>query len=168
MDDDDDRLAALEARIAALEAAIATAPPPPPAPALDPDAFWALEGLHARTGGAGAVMIVGEVVVPGGTEARWQEGVGADELLAEDWGRAADLLAALGHPVRLALLRHVLHGQATARELQAIDGMGTSGQVYHHLRHLTATGWLRSLRGRYEVPPERVVPLLAAVLGGRR
>ena len=54
--DDDDRLAALEARIAALEAAIATAPPPPPAPALDPDAFWALAGLPARPGRASDIL----------------------------------------------------------------------------------------------------------------
>jgi hypothetical protein len=41
--------------------------------------------------------------------------------------------------------------------------------VYHHLRQLTSAGWLRSAaRGRYVVPPERVVPLLTVVAAARR
>ena len=37
-----------------------------------------------------------------------------------------------------------------------IDGLGTTGQAYHHLRQLAAVGWLHSTgRGRYEVPPHR-------------
>lgn len=52
--------------------------------------------------------------------------------------------------------------------LGEIEGTGTSGQVYHHLRQLVATGWLRARGARYEVPAERVVPLLAIVVGARR
>jgi len=41
--------------------------------------------------------------------------------------------------------------------------LGTSGQVHHHVRQLVAAGWLRpTARGRYEVPVDRVVPLLVA------
>lgn len=168
-----EQLAALEGRVAALEAELARGPAPAeapdgPAPVVDPDTFWALEGLHARVPAPGAVMIVGDVVLPDGRGARWQEGVGAGELLDEEWDRAADVLAALGHPVRLQLLRHVLRGAGSARELAEIDGMGTSGQVYHHLRQLVAAGWLRNRGARYEVPPERVVPLLTTIMGGRR
>jgi Helix-turn-helix domain len=162
----DERLAALEARVAALEGG-APAPTQTQAP-LDPDAFWALEGLHARVPAPGAVLLVGDVTLPGGQVARWQEGAATDDLLDTDWERAADVLAALGHPVRLQLLRHVLRGVDSARELAEIEGMGTSGQVYHHLRQLVAAGWLRSRGARYEVPPERVVPLLTTILGGRR
>ena len=161
----DERLAALEARVAALEARGETPPAPP---ALDPDTFWALEGLHARVPAPGAVLIVGDVELPGGRVARWQEAATTDDLLHADWERVADVLAALGHPVRLQLVRHVLRGVESARELAEIEGMGTSGQVYHHLRQLVAAGWLRNRGARYEVPPERVVPLLTTILGGRR
>ncbi len=163
------RLAALDARISALEtarpsdAAAATADA-----AVPPGTFWALEGLHGRVPEPGAVMIVGDVVLPDGKTARWQQGMGTDDLLDDEWDRVAEVLAALGHPVRLQLLRHVLRGIDSARSLAEIEGIGTSGQVYHHLRQLVAAGWLRSRGGRYEVPPERVVPLLTTVLGGRR
>lgn len=167
---DVDRLTALEARVAALEARAASTAPAGSgdARAVDADTFWALEGLHARLDPPGGVMIVGDVELPGGQVARWQEGAATGDLLDEVWERAADVLAALGHPVRIELLRHVLRGVSTARELAEIDGIGTSGQVYHHLHKLTAAGWLRSRGSRYEVPPEAVVPLLTTVLGGRR
>jgi hypothetical protein len=64
----------------------------------------------------------------------------------------------------LRLLLAVLDGHSSPTDLAALDGMGTSGQVYHHLRTLTAAGWLRSAgRSRVEVPAERVVPLLVAL-----
>jgi hypothetical protein len=45
----------------------------------------------------------------------------------------------------------------------------TTGQLYHHLRQLVAAGWLRtSLRGRYAVPADRIVPLLALLAAARR
>jgi hypothetical protein len=48
--------------------------------------------------------------------------------------------------------------------LLARNEVGTTGQIYHHLRQLTGAGWLHTTgRGRYEVPPGRVVPLLVAV-----
>ena len=160
------QLAALEARVSALEAGLPRAATS--TSAVDADAFWALEGLHARVPAPGAVLIVGDVALPGGEVARWQEGAGTSELLDDDWERTADVLAALGHAVRLQLLRHVLRGVGSARELAGLEGMGTSGQVYHHLRQLVAAGWLRNRGARYEVPPERVVPLLTTILGGRR
>ncbi len=53
--------------------------------------------------------------------------------------------------------------------LVGIDGFGTSGQLYHHLRQLVAAGWLRTAgRGRYEVPPARVVPLLVVLAACQR
>lgn len=167
---DTDRLDALEARVAALESRTGDTPGASPEVerAVDADTFWALEGLHSRLDPPGGVMIVGDVELPDGHVARWQEGAATDDLLDEVWERAADVLAALGHPVRLELLRHVLRGVTTARELAEIDGIGTSGQVYHHLHKLSAAGWLRNRGSRYEVPPEVVVPLLTTVLGGRR
>jgi len=85
-------------------------------------------------------------------------------LDADDGETAAGRLAALGHPVRLRLLLAVLRGATGPAELAEVPGIGTSGQIYHHIRTLTATGWLRaSGRGQVQVPAERVVPLLVAL-----
>lgn len=164
---DDDRLDALEQRVADLEERLqqrATAPG-----SLDPDVFWALEGLKERVSEPGAVLLTGAVTLPDGRTAHWQESAGTDDLLAGDWADHADAFAALGHPVRLRLLARVLAGVSTAHDLMDTEGVGTTGQVYHHLRQLVAAGWLRAVGGgRYEVPVGRVVPLLVNVLGARR
>ncbi|WP_229074464.1 helix-turn-helix domain-containing protein [Actinoplanes sp. DH11] len=163
---DTDRLAALEQRVAALEQALQT---PERATTPDADTFWALEGLTSRVDDPGAVMITGHVTLPDGRAARWQEGAGTADLLDGDWSQHVAALAALAHPARIRLLQEVLRGAATANDLIRLDGMGTSGQVYHHLRQLVAAGWLHSLGGgRYEVPAARVVPLLTTLLGARR
>jgi DNA-binding transcriptional ArsR family regulator len=138
-------------------------------PVADPEVFWVLEQLNHRAPPPGAVLIAGAVTLPDGREASWQQTQGVDALLAVPWADTADVLAALGNPVRLKLLHQVLTGVATVQQLTQMDGMGTSGQVYHHLRQLIAAGWLRALGGgRYEVPAERVVPLLTTILGVRR
>ncbi|WP_218929415.1 ArsR/SmtB family transcription factor [Actinomyces bowdenii] len=173
------RWEALERRIAALEEVVerlagVRAPGEPdgvgPAAGVpDPEVLWALKGLHERVEDPGAVMLLGHVLLPSGTRAEWQEGALSTELLETPWEEGAEVLAALGHPVRLRILRRALASPATAQELIDVEGIGTSGKVYHHLRQLTATGWLRSAGGgRYEVPVARVIPLLATILGARR
>ena len=78
-------------------------------------------------------------------------------LLTSDWHDIAPVLAALGHPVRLRLLNAVLAGTHETAALAETLGDGTTGQLHHHLRELTATGWLRAeRRGRYDVPADRV------------
>jgi hypothetical protein len=135
----------------------------------DGDRFWVLHGLKERLGETGAVLFSGVAPLPTGETYEWQEGHLTAELLDRDWERAAAALGALAHPVRLTLLRSVLHGARTTAELQAAEGLGTSGQFYHHVRQLTAAGWLRlTSRGHYAVPPERVVPLLAILAGADR
>ncbi|MEU4625628.1 winged helix-turn-helix domain-containing protein [Actinoplanes sp. NPDC023801] len=163
---DTDRLDALERRVAELEKQAAR---PIPAALPDPDLFWALQGLLERVDAPGAAMITGHVTLPDGRAARWQESAGTADLLDDDWSQHVAALAALAHPVRIRLLRHVLNGACTAQDLTRIDGMGTSGQVYHHLRQLVAAGWLHTIGGgRYEVPVARIVPLLTTIMGARK
>ncbi|KAF4405149.1 MULTISPECIES: helix-turn-helix transcriptional regulator [Streptomyces] len=139
-----------------------------PAVARRPD-FWALDGLKAQLGEAGTenggVLFTGSVRLPTGERYEWQHGAVTDQVLeGGDWADTAEALAALGKPVRLRLLREILGGRRTAAELAGLPDVGTTGQVYHHLRQLTAAGWLRSTgRGRFEVPAGRVVPLLVAL-----
>jgi DNA-binding HxlR family transcriptional regulator len=92
-----------------------------------------------------------------------------DDLLARDWSDLSGNIAAIGHPVRLLLLHRVLSGAGSVAELQEREPGGTTGQLYHHLRQLVAAGWLRvAARGRYSVPPERVVPLLVILAAAQR
>ncbi|WP_328688546.1 helix-turn-helix domain-containing protein [Streptomyces caniferus] len=157
------RVAELERRLAALEQAAAR---PAASPEREPDdELWALRGLKEQWAELGAdnggVLFTGAVRTPTGLRYEWQYGLATDTLLDDDWADTAESFAALGQPMRLRLLREILGGRCTAAELTELDGTGTTGQIYHHLRQLTAAGWLQTAaRGRYEIPAARVVPLL--------
>ncbi|HEV7931586.1 MAG TPA: winged helix-turn-helix domain-containing protein [Actinomadura sp.] len=165
-----ERLERLEARVDRLEAGRASATAgrtEPPEPAGE--VFWALEGLRERVSDPGAVLFTGTVTLPTGEHYEWQQGHGTEELLADDWSQAGAALTALAHPVRLLLLREILHGARTTAELSAHERLGTTGQLYHHLRQLVSAGWLRTTaRGHYAVPGERVVPLLTVLAATHR
>ncbi|MGW2015949.1 ArsR/SmtB family transcription factor [Streptomyces sp. NPDC001927] len=165
----EERVAALERRMAELEGRADR-----PAPEIADGTFWALEGLKAEIAGAGprgedgAVLFTGTVRLPTEERYEWQFGAFTERLLDEDWAETAESFAALGHPVRLRLLREILGGRRTAAELAELEDIGTTGQIYHHLRQLTGAGWLHTIgRGRYEVPGARVVPLLVVLTAAR-
>jgi len=124
-------------------------------------------GIKKRT--PDAVMLVGSVTLPTGEPVEWQETFGAEGLLEQEWSDVASSLAALGHPVRVELLRHILSGMHSTADLATVEALGTTGQLHHHLRQLVATGWVRhGGRGNYEVPAARVIPLLACIAGAQR
>ncbi len=159
------RLEAIERRLDLLERQEGGEPQAAPA-ALDDGtpsrAFWVLDGLRARLAdGDGAVVLAGVVPLPTGEEYAWQYGRTTEDLLAASWQELSKAITALGHPVRLRLLQLILTGTRSAADLQSVDGLGTSGQLYHHLRQLIAAGWLtQTARGHYTVPGDRVIPLL--------
>ena len=165
-------MAALEAKLEASPAPVgkgrararAVEPSGVEAPAAD-DRFWVLNRVIAETAStAGAVVYAGVARLSDGTEYRWQVGRTTEALLDQDWAELAGRLGALGHPLRLQLLRAVLHGADNLQALQALPGVGTTGQLYHHLRDLQNAGWVSSARrGHYAIPGERVVPLLAVL-----
>ncbi|MEU1211229.1 winged helix-turn-helix domain-containing protein [Streptomyces sp. NPDC005790] len=170
----EERVAELERRMAALEQAAGGGQP-----SLGDGDFWALDGLKdqleqvGEAAADGGVLFTGAVKLPAGERHEWQYGALTAGLLGTDedrpdWAEAAEPLAALGHPVRLRLLREILAGRRTAAELAGLHETGTTGQIYHHLRLLTAAGWLQTKgRGRYEVPGARVVPLLVMLTAAR-
>ncbi|WP_405615768.1 helix-turn-helix domain-containing protein [Streptomyces sp. NBC_01511] len=172
----EERVAEVERRLAALERTGAEAPSRPPRgerpgqPADDtlrPLEFLE-EQLTAAGADAGGVTYTGSVRLPTGEPYRWQITELTDDLLDADWSVTAEHFAALGHAVRLRMLREILSGLRTAAELTALDDIGTSGQIYHHLRQLTGAGWLRVTgQGRHEVPAARVVPLLVMLSAAR-
>ncbi|MDN5724371.1 MAG: helix-turn-helix domain-containing protein [Propionibacteriales bacterium] len=146
----------LEARVAALEERLAE----PTTTVAPQDDFWALEALERHH--PDTVMVVGSVGLPDSGSARWQYGLSRDALADRDWSSATSALDALANPVRLSLLQLIFSGTRSTADLAHQDGLGTTGQLHHHLRALIAGGWLHSTsRGHYEIPPERIVPLLA-------
>lgn len=129
--------------------------------------FWVLDGLPDHYGDGNVVVYAGRAHTPAGGQYAWQYARPTSTLLDTDFADASDRLSALAHPVRLALIQAVLAGVQTAADLAALPGIGTSGQVYHHLGILAAAGWLRSpSRGKWQVPADRVIPLLTLVLIG--
>lgn len=163
-----DTVAALEERVRRLEEGTAPQAPTP----HDSETFWALEGLKAREPD-GAVLFTGAVTLPTGEHYEWQAGLPTGSLLDIDWSESAPelstILAALGQPVRLLLLGLILNGTRSVADLQNNDALGTSGQLYHHLRQLVSAGWLRTTgRGSYAVPPDRIIPLLTILTAARR
>lgn len=148
----------------AADAAPAPAPgtTTPEVPESLEDPLWLVNTLvrHAP----GVVMMAGAVEVPAGP-IRWQYGLRAEDLLDRDWNEFARPIEALGHPVRLELVRRILTGTQTAAELLELDQFASTGQLYHHLRQLVSAGWLTSpRRGHYEVPAARIVPLLVLTM----
>jgi len=169
-----DRLAALEKQVAEISRRLAEPTEPrersgaSDEPVLE-ERFWALRELRARlTEGPGAVLYTGIVDLPTGEHYEWQYGTAVEELLGSDWSELVGAIGALAHPVRLLLLRRILAGRRSAAELSAEEGLGTTGQIYHHLRQLVSAGWLRSSAGQYTVPGERVVPLFVILSGAQR
>jgi DNA-binding transcriptional ArsR family regulator len=170
-------IAALTARVEALEAfkaaqsadqSAANTKPATPVDGLNPEKYWVLHGLAKSTHKGGEVLYAGQVQVPTGEQYLWQRHGGANDLFKQDWATLDVVIAALGHPVRLRLLKCILEGKQTKAELEKLDGIGTTGQLYHHLKSLEEGGWVRSLqRGTYGVPAERVVPLLSILLAAQ-
>jgi len=104
------------------------------------------------------------VDLPTGEHYDWQYGRMLGDLLETDWTAAGPALDAVGNPVRLRILQKIISGTRGAAELAEDAELGTTGQVYHHLRQLVAAGWLRTpTRGQYTIPGERVVPLLVII-----
>ena len=164
----EERVEALERRLAALEG-VSAGGESAEGPA-DVGDLWALHRLKEDLAAIGAEAAAGGVLFTGVLELtaderyEWQYAVLADALLGQDDetdSAVTDSLAALGHPMRLRLLMGILRGRRTVADLAELPEVGTTGQIYHHLRQLTGTGWLHAVgRGRYAVRPARVVPLL--------
>lgn len=87
-----------------------------------------------------------------------------DALAGSATAVLATRLAALSNPVRLQILSAILVGVTSAGRLAELRGMGTTGQIYHHLRILVDAGWLYTpTRGEFRVPKERSRALVAII-----
>ncbi|MBD0382088.1 ATP-binding protein [Paenibacillus sedimenti] len=84
------------------------------------------------------------------------------QLLQVDGDKVAKILAALGHKQRLDILRSVLQEPLTGPELVERLNMGTTGQLYHHMKALLGADLLvqEERGGAYSLPGRRALPLL--------
>lgn len=144
-----------------------TAAPRHARPALDerlPAQFWALNALAENVPAPGGVVFAGAVDLPAGP-IRYQWARPAEHLLAADWSERADRAAALGHPLRLSILRLLLDGERTVAQLVDELTLGSTGVAYHHLNLLQGAGWVTSpRRGTWAIPASRIIPLLSIVI----
>jgi DNA-binding transcriptional ArsR family regulator len=143
MDEVADRLADLERRVTALEAAA-----PAHAEAVVAD------------GSAGVVRYGGDVHLYG--DVTWEISLDAGTAVALDDEPRVAVLAALGHPARARIVRTLLtRGPCGTSALQEAAGLASTGQLYHHLRSLTHSGVVeQDGRGSYRVHGRAVVPVL--------
>ncbi|MDR6598826.1 ArsR/SmtB family transcription factor [Saccharothrix longispora] len=141
------RLAELEQRVAALEgdARATTAPPE----AGD-------SGVDCGEVGYGGRVAVGDGRVT------WRIDVTPEHALALADRPRIEVLAALAHPVRVEIVRTLLgQGAQPPAALQEAARLGSTGQLYHHLKALTASGVVeQDKRGSYRLRSEAVVPVL--------
>ena len=125
--------------------------------------LWALKALKAQLPDRGGVVYaVAATVDRGRFEYQW--GRPTEHLLAQDWSELANPLNALGHPLRLAILRLLLEEDRTVAQLVDLLHLGSSGIAYHHLSALQAGGWVTSpQRGAWSIPPARTCSLLTII-----
>ncbi|MEE2059268.1 ArsR/SmtB family transcription factor [Rhodococcus artemisiae] len=117
----------------------------------------------ASPGAAGSIGYQGTVALSGTVS--WTIEYDAAATLDLDGSAIAAVLDALGSPARLAIVRTLLRGPATAGELQEATALSSPGRLYHHLRTLSAAHVVeQQSRNRYHIPPAKVVPLLVLSL----
>lgn len=102
----------------------------------------------------------------GAREYRWESEETAETLLALDDGVVAQMLAAIGHRQRLAILKAILNRPSSASDLVSSLHLGTTGAAYHHLNVLQAADLVtQEERGIYVVRPHRVSAIFAILAG---
>lgn len=163
-----ERLADLERRVAELERGPTPSTPVSGAEGAGAEDLWVLKGLEETVpDGTGAVVYAGRLDGDDGPLG-WQYGLTVDQIDGLDWSDLSGTLDALGHPVRLAILKAVCSGVSTVAELKEREGFGTTGQIYHHVNLLASAGWLTTRRrGHYVVPADRRVPLLVILTAAK-
>ena len=137
------RLAELEQRVAALEGSARDAP------------------LPGTEDDGGAFGYGGQVAL-GDSRVSWRIDVTPERALSLPDRPRIEVLSALAHPVRVDLVRTLLaQGALPATALQEAARLGSTGQLYHHLKALTASGVVeQDKRGSYRLRPEATVPVL--------
>jgi len=72
------------------------------------------------------------------------------------------VLAALGNPVRINIVKLLLDGPKSSQELQDELNFTSPGPFYYHLKELISSGIVsQPNRSSYQVMPQKIIPYLA-------
>uniref|UniRef100_UPI0031DBD9D7 ArsR/SmtB family transcription factor n=1 Tax=Saccharothrix mutabilis TaxID=33921 RepID=UPI0031DBD9D7 len=128
----------------------------------------ALEGDERETvvlpdseDGGGELGYGGRVSLGGG-RVSWRIDVTPERALSLADRPRIEVLAALAHPARVDIVRSLLAGgPQPATALQEAARLGSTGQLYHHLKALTGSGVVeQDKRGSYRLRSAATVPVL--------
>lgn len=179
MQDPQERVAALEAKVAALDArmttmeeqiALATSIGAGGKTAAQGSAARALphrdEGTQPTETLQGMFSVAASVQVgEQHFKVRVQEQM--QPFFEADAEHLAHVVAALGSPHRITIVRALCTGPRTALQLQEELGMGSVGQLYHHLKELLATGLVtQDRRSVYTIPPTKRMWIYLILMAG--
>jgi DNA gyrase subunit B len=84
------------------------------------------------------------------------------EVLKPDSGSLANILSSLGHKQRIEMIKSLLQKPKNAAELVKELGMGTTGQLYHHMKPLLHAGIIEQKErgGSYSIAADKILPIL--------
>ena len=108
---------------------------------------------------AGTIQLAGQPF-------RFQQTLVAQSLFEASPELLVMIFAALASPHRVIILRTLCEKPCTAQQLQEVLGMGSAGQLYHHLKELMAAGLItqRERSSAYTIEPAKVIPICAALM----
>ncbi|MEJ2857832.1 MULTISPECIES: ArsR/SmtB family transcription factor [unclassified Saccharothrix] len=111
--------------------------------------------------GGGELGYGGQVSLGGG-RVSWRIDVTPERALSLADRPRIEVLAALAHPARVDIVRSLLaRGAQPATALQEAARLGSTGQLYHHLKALTGSGLVeQDKRGSYRLRSAATVPVL--------
>ncbi|ABX06474.1 MAG TPA: ArsR family transcriptional regulator [Herpetosiphon sp.] len=163
-----DRIAALEARVSALESQTPVIPP-----IINQD-LGLVRLLQQRTGsdyehelGHGAFLFAGSINSALGNYV-WQGEYGLGELLRYPAEQLISVLSALASPVRLQIIQTLLESPASSQSLLERLNMQSAGQLYHHLKELRNAGIITQ-RGRsdYTLEITALIPVMVILAAAK-
>ncbi|AIQ39418.1 ATP-binding protein [Paenibacillus sp. FSL R7-0297] len=129
--------------------------------AAPPESLNSAAEAEQSGAGPGSVFYSGHARL-NGQSYRWEpQERPMEQLLEVNNEKSAKVLAALSNRQRLDILKSVIQEPLTGIELVERLGMGTTGQLYHHLKALTGADLLvQESGGRYAFPSHRLLPFL--------
>lgn len=119
--------------------------------------------------GSGLITYLG-IYASGGRQSNWiRNAVPTEDLLSLiESGIANKVLACIGNATRLSILLEILRGPKTVATLVEKCGLGSTGQVYHHMKPLLAADIITedpNQKGAYIVQPHRVQGIIMLLAG---
>jgi DNA-binding transcriptional ArsR family regulator len=163
----EEQMAAFQTRLTALEDLVSSQRQEGAASAFPLAEATSDHELHPPQTGTvqGTLRYAGSIQI-GERPFRFQQTLTVASIFEAEPSLMASIFAALSSPHRVIILRTLCERACTAQQLQEVLGMGSSGQLYHHLKELMAAGLIaqRERSSAYTIDPAKVIPICAALM----